>query len=84
MGTSNRQGVCYGFDPGATRDVGVAVYQGISKELTNGTCPGHHNGVAYGIDRSAYNQGQNAQYDMPIEEDLEPPIVARGGEQYVL
>ena len=79
MGTSNRQGVCYGFDPGATRDVGVAVYQGISKEPANGTCPGHHNGVAYGIDRSAYNQGQNAQYDMPIEEDLEPPIVARGG-----
>lgn len=35
----------FGFDPEATRDVGVLWLQEMSKTLTNGTCPGHHNGV---------------------------------------
>lgn len=37
--------VSYGFDQGATRDVGNLFIEEGSKALTNGTCPGHHNGV---------------------------------------
>ncbi len=35
-------------------------------------------GVAYGIDRSMFNQGQNAKYEPVIEKELEPPMLARG------
>ena len=41
----DRHAVAYGFDPGATRDVGDLFIEEQSKTLTNGTCPGHHNGV---------------------------------------
>ncbi len=34
--------------------------------------------VAYGIDRAAFNQGQNALYDPCITEEVEPPVMARG------
>ena len=35
-------------------------------------------GIAYGIDRAAYNQGQGAKFNPCIESELEPPMVARG------
>jgi site-specific DNA-cytosine methylase len=35
----------YGFDPGASRDVGKLFIEECGKTLTNGTCPGHHDGV---------------------------------------
>ena len=41
----DRHAVAYGFDPGASRDVGDLWFEEQSKTLTNGTCPGHHNGV---------------------------------------
>ena len=41
----DRHAVAYGFDPGASRDVGVLWLEEQSKTITNGTCPGHHNGV---------------------------------------
>ena len=41
----DRHAVAYGFDPGADRDVGKLFVEEKSKTLTNGTCPGHHNGV---------------------------------------
>ena len=34
---------------------------------------------AYGIDRYAWNQGENAQFDFSILENIEPSLVARGG-----
>jgi hypothetical protein len=37
--------VAYSFDPGASRDVGVLFIEERGKTLTNGTCPGHHDGV---------------------------------------
>ena len=37
--------VCYSFDPGASRDVGTLFIEEVAKTLTNGTCPGHHDGV---------------------------------------
>ena len=42
---NNKLSVAYGFDQGATRDVGVLFLEEQSKPLTNGSCPGHHNGV---------------------------------------
>ena len=33
---------------------------------------------AYGIDRSAYNQGANAKFGFSVNEEVEPPMVARG------
>ena len=100
----------YGFDQGATRDVGALFLDGVSKTLANGSCPGHHNGVVVveaqgydnytsvvlptydktctlrsgasggacgaiilesviALDRSAYNQGKNAQFNIGIDED---------------
>ena len=35
-------------------------------------------GVAYGIDRAAFNQGKNALFNIAVEEEVEPPVVARG------
>ena len=35
-------------------------------------------GVAYGLDRATYNQGQNAKFAPCIESEVEPPMVARG------
>lgn len=35
----------YVFDQGASRDVGKLFLEEQSKTITNGTCPGHHNGV---------------------------------------
>ena len=35
-------------------------------------------GVAYGIDRSAFNQGANAKFGFSVDTEVEPPMVARG------
>ena len=35
-------------------------------------------GVAYGIDRAAFNQGQNAKFGFAVEEEVEPTMVAKG------
>ena len=37
-----------------------------------------HHAVAYGIDRAAYNKGQNAKFGFAVEEELEPTMVAKG------
>ncbi|EJW98571.1 DNA (cytosine-5-)-methyltransferase [gut metagenome] len=34
--------------------------------------------MAYGIDRATYNMGQNAQFGLAIEEEVEPTMVAKG------
>ena len=34
--------------------------------------------VAYGIDRAAFNQGENAQFGFSVDEEVEPTIVAKG------
>lgn len=37
--------IAYGIDQGASRDVGELFLEEKAKTVTNGTCPGHHNGV---------------------------------------
>ena len=34
--------------------------------------------ISYGIDRAAFNQGQNAQFNFAVSEEVEPTIVSRG------
>ena len=34
--------------------------------------------VAYAIDRAAFNQGMNAQYDISVQEETAQTLVARG------
>lgn len=34
--------------------------------------------VAYGIDRAAFNQGQNAKYSFTVEQEVQPTMVAKG------
>lgn len=34
--------------------------------------------VSYGIDRAAFNQGRNAQFDFTVDEEIQPTIVAKG------
>ena len=46
-----------GFDPSCSRDVGQYVHEDMANTLTNGSCPGYHNGVAI-----AYTIG-NGQVD---------------------
>lgn len=66
---------------------GIAVVEG------NGSRPSHHGDgfkeseimytlnateQHYGIDRAAFNQGKNALFNIAVEEEVEPPVVARG------
>lgn len=39
----------FGFDQGATRDVGVLFLPELAKTLANGSCPGHHNGIVQAL-----------------------------------
>ena len=34
--------------------------------------------MAYGIDRAAFNQGQNAKYSFTVEQEVQPTMVAKG------
>ena len=76
--------VAYSFDPGASRDVGALFIEECAKTLTNGTCPGHHDGVVIAetpiaIDRAAFNQGENALYEPQINEDgTNSTLVSKG------
>ena len=76
--------VTYSFDPGASRDVGALFIEECAKTLTNGTCPGHHDGVVIAenpiaIDRAAFNQGENALYEPQINEDgTNSTLVSKG------
>jgi len=77
--TSGAKVLAYGFDQGASRDVGKLFCKETAKAVTNGSCPGHHNGVVtYGIDRASFNQGQNAKYDFAVDEELSQTLVAKG------
>ena len=40
----------FGFDQSAVRDMGKLFLPEISKTLTNGSSPGHHNGIVVALD----------------------------------
>ena len=66
-------GVAYSFDPGASRDVGALFIEECGKTLTNGTCPGHHDGVV--IARPALSASK-ASFFMNTDEELASTLVA--------
>ncbi len=51
---------------------------GINEDVSFTLNATDHHAVAYGIDRAAFNQGKNAQFGIAIDEEVEPPIIARG------
>ncbi len=51
-------------------------YKETDKMYTLNTVEQH--GVAYGLDRASYNQGENAQFGFTVKEEVEPTIVAKG------
>ena len=72
--------VSFGIDQGATRDVGKLFLEEQSKTLTNGTCPGHHNGVvvAYGTDVGPINSVNHRECEIHyIVRRLTPTECAR-------
>ena len=65
--------VAYGFDPSASRDVGALFIEECGKTLTNGTCPGHHDGVV--IAKPLGIGIQSSQGIDKIGEDLSPTLI---------
>ena len=63
----------YSFDPGASRDVGVLFIEECGKTLTNGTCPGHHDGVVISQPCHTITTGGFTQ----IEKEKSPTLMAR-------
>jgi DNA (cytosine-5)-methyltransferase 1 len=76
LNTVEQHGVCYGLDMCAGR--GVAYYD---ENVSPTHCAdGHTNAIAYGLDRASFNQGQNAQYDFSVQEEIAQTLDARMGE----
>ena len=65
--------VAYSFDPGASRDVGVLFIEECNKTLTNGTCPGHHDGVVISQPCHTITTGSFTQ----VEKEKSPTLMAR-------
>ena len=65
--------VAYSFDPGASRDVGVLFIEECGKTLTNGTCPGHHDGV---VISQPVLTASKASFFMNTDEELASTLVA--------
>ena len=65
--------VAYSFDPGASRDVGVLFIEECNKTLTNGTCPGHHDGVVISAPVHSITTGEYMQ----VNEEKTATLLAR-------
>ncbi len=87
----NGKAGCLAAEPGAKQQTYVLQGSMIGREDRNGPMGSGVNedvsftldaadrhAVAYGLDRAAFNQGQNAKYEPCVEPELEPPMVARG------
>jgi DNA (cytosine-5)-methyltransferase 1 len=68
-------GVAYSFDPGASRDVGVLFIEECGKTLTNGTCPGHHDGVVIATPTTPPTASK-ASFFMNADENIASTLVA--------
>ena len=51
---------------------------GISEDVSFTLNATDKHAVAYGIDRAAFNQGQNAKYSFAVETEKQPTMVAKG------
>ena len=78
--SGDRHAVTYGFDQGATRDVGDLFLEETSKTLANGSCPGHHNGVVISVDEKmgqTYTREEQAD-TLAARDYKQPQAVAYG------
>ena len=74
LNTVEHHGVAYGLDlynQTATGNVSKTL-NSIRSDSDHVPC------VAYGLDRASFNQGQNAKFDFSVDEEVAPPIVAKG------
>ena len=77
LNATEKHGVAYSFDPGASRDVGVLFIEECGKTLTNGTCPGHHDGVVIATNTpEPVLTASKASFFMRTEEELASTLVA--------
>lgn len=72
--TRNKGGGDTRNDDGAGNGLGVGEPRAPAYTLT----AADRHGVAYAIDRAAFNQGANAQYNISIQEELAQTLVAKG------
>ncbi|NNJ28683.1 DNA cytosine methyltransferase [Lacrimispora defluvii] len=72
--TRNKGGGDTRNDDGAGNGLGVGEPGAPAYTLT----AADRHGVAYAIDRAAFNQGANAQYDISIQEEIAQTLVAKG------
>ena len=56
----------FGFDPGASRDVGILFLEEISKTLDNGSCPGYHNAVVIIGDENETDRNDGGQLNSAL------------------
>ena len=61
-------------DDGSANGLGIGDENAPSYTLTSAD----KHSVAYAIDRAAFNQGMNAQYDISVQEDIAQTLVAKG------
>ena len=74
LNTVEHHGVAYGlglYNQTATGNVSKTL-NSIRSDSDHVPC------VAYGLDRASFNQGQNAKFDFSVDEEVAPPIVAKG------
>jgi DNA (cytosine-5)-methyltransferase 1 len=76
LNTIDRPAVVYAIDQQGGK--GGANY---AENIMPTLCSDSHgtpHGVAYGLDRASFNQGQNAQFDFSVKEEQQPTLTARG------
>ncbi len=78
---SNNQGgmaVCVQGSMIGRKDENGPQGNGINEEVSFTLNATDKHAVAYGIDRAAFNQGQNAKYSFAVEQEVQPTMVAKG------
>ena len=69
----------FGFDQGATRDVGELFLPEVSKTITNGSCPGHHNAVV--LSKGGYWTLDEKMGNVYINQEMANTLAARDYKQ---
>ena len=78
---SNNQGgmaVCVQGSMIGRKDENGPQGNGINEDVSFTLNATDKHAVAYGIDRAAFNQGQNAKYSFAVEQEVQPTMVAKG------
>ena len=78
-----QHGVAYATQACGDRDnASQSVQENVAYTIPSNPMSDRGQSVAYGIGRDSFNSGENAKFDMSLEEDIQPPITARGAGGY--